>query len=90
MSSFTIIKNILKAQNAQLLRQIAEKYGLDEEEMMSKYLRPTFFLPDMVDAPAVICYKELHGIKKTSKNTVSTTRGDGGDSLFATPSEDPR
>lgn len=86
MSAFAIVKSILKAQNEALLRQIAQKYELDEEELMSKYFRPTFFIPDMTDAPAVISYsyKEL---KTTRKKTI---KHEGGEGLSTTPAEDPR
>lgn len=37
------IKNIIKTQNAQLLQDIAEKFGLDPQILKQKYLAPTFY-----------------------------------------------
>jgi hypothetical protein len=49
-----IITNIIKLQNAHLLRQISEEFNIPEHELSSKYLRPTFYLPDIREQPAVI------------------------------------
>lgn len=87
MAAFTIVKAILKAQNAELLRNIAAKYELDEDELLSKYLRPTFFLPDITDAPAIISYscKELKTTRKKSKTDDNGRR----EELPTAPSKDP-
>lgn len=58
MSSQAIIKAILQKQNEELLSQIALKYGLDRDEIMSKYLRPTFYLPVSMPTAKTVVYKE--------------------------------
>jgi hypothetical protein len=45
---FDIFKNIIKEQNKALLQQIAEKYSLDYETLLLKYLTPDNYLPVLV------------------------------------------
>jgi iron uptake system EfeUOB component EfeO/EfeM len=39
----TILRNILKKQNKDLLEKVATKYNLNIDEMLSKYHTPTFY-----------------------------------------------
>lgn len=75
MSSYTIIKNILKAQNEDLLNRIAAEFELDADELKAKYLRPTFFLPDVREEPAIIQYTT---ILKTTRKKKKQEEGDNG------------
>lgn len=40
-----ILMNIVKKQNETLIKKIAKKYGLNEEEMLRTYWTPTFYRP---------------------------------------------
>lgn len=40
-----LIKSVLRQQNEDLIKKIAQKYELDADDLLSKYLRPSFFLP---------------------------------------------
>lgn len=42
---FDMFKNVIIEQNKVLLLQIAEKFGLDYEELLQKYLTPDNYLP---------------------------------------------
>lgn len=42
---FSIFKNVIMEQNKQLLKIIAEKYDLDYDELLQKYLTPDHYLP---------------------------------------------
>lgn len=42
---FNIIKNIIKKQNEVLLRQIADRYGMDFNSLKDSYIRPEYYLP---------------------------------------------
>lgn len=81
MAAYDMLKNILKAHNARVLEEIAATYELDESELKAKYLRPTFYLPDVADAPAVITYKELKTTRKKKCNV-------GGESVSPTTEKD--
>lgn len=77
MSSYTIVKNILKAQNEELLTRIAEEFDLDVEDLKAKYLRPTFYLPDVRDEPAAIHYTTVLKTRRKNKK-----QDDGGTSVL--------
>lgn len=49
MDAYVLVRNILKKQNAKMLEQIAEKYGIDPNEFKQKYLSPTFYAFDIKD-----------------------------------------
>lgn len=84
MSSYTIVKNILKAQNEDLLNRIAAEFDLDADELKAKYLRPTFYLPDVREEPAIIQYTTI--LKTTRKKKKQGS--DGGASVSGTTRED--
>ena len=42
---FNIFKNIIIAQNKELLKAIAEKHDVDYEYLLEKYLKPAYYLP---------------------------------------------
>jgi hypothetical protein len=42
---FNIFKNIIIEQNKKLLEIIANKYNIDHEYLISKYLKPEYYLP---------------------------------------------
>jgi hypothetical protein len=65
MSAHDLLKQVLKKQNEDLIARICERFSLNREDMEAKYLRPTFFLPDVKDVPADITYVEKkHGRKR--------------------------
>lgn len=68
MSSQAIIKSILQQQNEELLTKIAAKFDLDKDELFSKYLRPTFYLPVKMDTGKTVVYKETMRSKKQSQD----------------------
>lgn len=41
------IDNLIKKQNEELLRRIAEDTGLDFQDLCAKYLHPTFYSVDI-------------------------------------------
>ena len=43
--AFGVIKNVIVEQNKQLLKIIAEKYKLDYDELVNKYITPQYYLP---------------------------------------------
>lgn len=43
--TFDVFKNIIIEQNKILLKLIAEKYQLDYDELLKKYLKPEYYLP---------------------------------------------
>lgn len=47
MDAQSLVKNILKAQNAKLLEDIGKRYNFDVNELKTKYLTPTFFSVDI-------------------------------------------
>lgn len=68
----SIVANILKAHHADLLRKIADRYDIGIDDLRAKYLRPTFYLPDVnTSANAVVEYKELK-----TKRVKNTTNGE--------------
>lgn len=83
MAAYELLKNILKAQNEWLLHEIAAAYELDETELKAKYLRPTFYLPDVSEVPAVVTYKELKTSRKKKTNV-------GGSGVSPTDHENPQ
>lgn len=44
-STFQIFKNIIIEQNKVLIKKIAVETGVDEEELLEKYLQPAYYLP---------------------------------------------
>lgn len=42
---FNVFKNIIIEQNKTLLKIIAEKYDLDYEDLLKKYITPDHYLP---------------------------------------------
>ena len=42
---FTILTNIIKQQNTKLLKEVAQKYNIDETYLTNKYLQPAYYLP---------------------------------------------
>ena len=71
MSSYDLVKNIIKAQNADLIRRISDRFGLDHDEMRAKYLRPTFYVPDVDNTPTQVFFTD-----KGTKYIRNTTEGD--------------
>jgi len=56
--SFSIIlKNILKEQNKELLKQIALKYNKNYDDLERKYLTPSFYSIDIDDRIYTIEFK---------------------------------
>jgi hypothetical protein len=53
---YDLVKRVIKAQNEDLICRIAERFGLDKDAMLSKYARPTFYLPDVTVKPVAITY----------------------------------
>jgi hypothetical protein len=47
---FSVFKNIIIEQNKVLLKIIAEKYNLDYEELLKKYITPDNYLPVIVQS----------------------------------------
>lgn len=47
MDANVLVRNILKKQNAKLLETIAEKCGLNADDLKQKYLSPTFYCVDI-------------------------------------------
>jgi hypothetical protein len=43
--TFDVLKNVIIEQNKILLKLIAEKYEMDYEELLQKYLKPAYYLP---------------------------------------------
>lgn len=69
MSSRELIKRILCAQNAELLTRIAERFELDKDELMSKYHRPSFYLPVPMETNMAVTYKVVgNGLKGKHNN----------------------
>jgi transcription initiation factor IIE alpha subunit len=46
---FSVFKNIIIEQNKVLLKIIADKYDLDYEELLKKYITPDNYLPVVVE-----------------------------------------
>jgi len=42
---FQLIVEIIKSQNIMLLTRIAEKYNIDHNEILSKFLKPNYYIP---------------------------------------------
>ena len=42
---FSLLVEIIKSQNIMLLTRIAEKYNIDQEEIISKFLKPNYYIP---------------------------------------------
>ena len=42
---FQLLVEIIKSQNIMLLTRIAEKYNIDQEEIISKFLKPNYYIP---------------------------------------------
>lgn len=42
---FQVLKNVIIEQNRELLKIIADRFHLDEEELLQKYLKPAYYLP---------------------------------------------
>lgn len=42
---FNIFKNVIIEQNKVLLKQIADKYNLDYDYLVEKYIDPQYYLP---------------------------------------------
>lgn len=64
MASQAILKVILRCQNEQLLSNIADRFELDKDELMSKYLRPSFYLPVPNDTGVSVCCEDLKATRK--------------------------
>jgi len=47
MDFTSILRNVIKEQNKQLLMKIAEKYNKNYEELERKYLTPTYYSIDI-------------------------------------------
>jgi hypothetical protein len=43
--AFSMLKNIIIAENKELFRKISEKYKIDYNELAEKYLKPEYYLP---------------------------------------------
>lgn len=46
-----MFKNIIIEQNKKLIKQVAEKTGLDEQYLADKYIKPAYYLPVIVKQP---------------------------------------
>lgn len=42
---FDIFKNVIIEQNKTLLKQVSDKFGLDHDALLEKYLTPENYLP---------------------------------------------
>lgn len=42
---FTILKNIIIAQNKMLMSRIAKEYDMDEKHLCDTYIKPEYYLP---------------------------------------------
>lgn len=42
---FDVFKTIIIEQNKVLLKEIAEKFNLDYDELLIKYIKPEYYLP---------------------------------------------
>ena len=62
MMAFNMTKNLIIAQNTDLIKRISAEYGLNAEDMESSYLKPEFYL--------VVFEKQL------LKRHIATTRPD--------------
>lgn len=58
--AFEVIKNVIIEQNKELLQLIANKYNLDYDELVEKYITPAHYLP-------VIQNTETKGCNPNSK-----------------------
>ena len=55
-----ILENMVKQQNLQLIKTIAQTFGKDEEYMIRMYHTPTFYKPELAKtkkSTACICSK---------------------------------
>lgn len=43
--AFSVVKNVIIEQNKELLKLVAERYNLDYDVLIDKYLTPTYYLP---------------------------------------------
>ena len=48
---FDLFKNIIIEENKKLLKAIAAKTGLDENYLLEKYLKPSYYLPIVPKLP---------------------------------------
>lgn len=71
--SQSVIKTILRAQNEDLLSRIAERFKLDKDELISKYLRPSFFLPIPTDTGVTIECVDKHDCRRFKDRAYNNT-----------------
>jgi hypothetical protein len=45
---FDIFKNVIIEQNKLLLKEISEKFDLDYEYLIDKYIKPSYYLPVVI------------------------------------------
>lgn len=45
---FDIFKNIIIANNIQLIKEIAKLKNLNEKELLDKYIKPEYYLPLLI------------------------------------------
>lgn len=50
-ATFQMFKNIIIEQNKILIKKIALETGIDEEELLKKYLQPAYYLPIITTTP---------------------------------------
>jgi hypothetical protein len=43
--TFELLTELIKNQNIMLLKNIAKKYKLDEEELLNKFLKKNYYIP---------------------------------------------
>jgi len=43
--TFELLTELIKNQNIMLLKHIAKKYKLDEEELLNKFLKKNYYIP---------------------------------------------
>lgn len=43
--SFDIFKNIIIAQNKVFLKHLAKETGMNEQDLLEKYIKPEYYLP---------------------------------------------